>query len=54
MGRWADAAKMGETWYAYRISVGKLLGESPTRRPRRRCKGNIKMFRIMFNGVLWY
>jgi hypothetical protein len=44
MMRWAGhVARMGEKRNAYRLLVGKLEGEGPLGRPRRRWVDNIRM-----------
>jgi hypothetical protein len=42
--RWAGhVARMGEESGVYRVLVGKLEGNIPLGRPRRRCVYNIRM-----------
>ena len=43
--RWAgNVARMGESRGLYMVLVGKLEGNKPLGRPRRRWKDNIKMY----------
>jgi hypothetical protein len=54
--RWAGhVARMGATWNAYRILVGKPEGKRPLGRPRRRWVDNIKMDlrEVGWDGVDW-
>jgi hypothetical protein len=45
---------MGERRGVYGVFVGKPEGKRPLRRPRRRCKGNIKwIFRKWVGGLDW-
>jgi hypothetical protein len=50
--RWAGhVARMGETWNACRILVGKPEGKRPLGRPRRRWVDNIKI--DLRDGMHW-
>jgi hypothetical protein len=54
MMRWAGhVARMGKTWNAYRILMGKPEGKRPLRRPRRRWMDNNKrdLREIGWDGV---
>jgi len=54
--RWAgNVARIGEKRGAYRGSVGKIEGNRPLGRPRRRWENNIKMHlqKVGFGGLDW-
>jgi hypothetical protein len=54
--RWAGhVARMGEGRGVYRLSVGRLEGNRPLRRSRRRLEDNIKMDlkKIGIDGANW-
>ena len=52
--RWAGhVARMGERGVLYRILVGKLEGQRPLGRHRRRWDDNIKMVLQEWTGLSW-